>query len=383
MYAYIDESGNTGTKLFDRNQPYLYALAISSGNDFDSTNKKKLFHIKNMINCKELHANKLGLSKINIISGHLKRIIKDCGFKFFFVAVEKKYVSLVRLYDCLFDPYDNKAVPWTAYNFGILRSYLLIIFSTIINNNTIVKFWDKCMMEKNKEKSKVAFLEVCAEIWRYRHHITDARAKKIISDALDWAQKNPTEIMFAADDKNLREMGAANFVAITSLIPAICDYAHKKKKKIISITHDEQNQFENYFKYYHDIMRDSTPYELPSYFGFGKNNFLPLRNSTFKVSPSESSNAIQIVDICLYLLKKEYEGEIIVGDASSLLKYIKKKGFQSEYTFRALVAQTNLARNKLSAMHISDEDMTKGKEALLLVEEKRQQAMKDYLKKDN
>lgn len=378
MYIFIDESGNSGLSLFDESQPYFYSLAISCRKNFDSESKKSMNQLRRQLGCDELHANKLGLSRIDSISGQLLRIMKDNGLKFFFIIIEKQYVALVRIFDSLFDPFDNKAVPWSAYNIEALRCLLLIKFSRMIDKEVLEKFWNSCLMEKRKDLAESAFTDVCKILKSRLNKIIDLRSKKIISDAIDWALEYNSQIVFSLDNKLHRTMGAANFVAITALLPAVCDFSLKKKTYIEKVIHDEQNQFKASFEFYYENCKSSKEFSFPEYFGAGKFNFSPISTSQFSMKSSHSSNGLQIVDICLYLLKKNQEMHNIKGSLKKMLNYISKKGKMYEYTFSQIEERAFLSCHRLMKTPVKDCELAEGIELVRLGERIRQQNMAEF-----
>ena len=68
MYAYIDESGNTGFNLFDPDQPYFLSLAMSSHVDFDEVFKDRVEHIARLADVGHLHASQMGIEGVETIA---------------------------------------------------------------------------------------------------------------------------------------------------------------------------------------------------------------------------------------------------------------------------------------------------------------------------
>lgn len=378
MYIYVDESGNSGTSIVDDAQPNLYSLAISCSRDFDYAAQKAMDHIRRIIKDDEIHAHKVGLSKINSISGHILRIGKDLGVRFHFVAIEKNYVSLVRLFDCIFDPFDNPAVPWTAYNLGVLRNLLLVKFSYLLHEEDAVGFWNNCLMEKRPERSAAAFIEICNAIRPRVNRLPDKRSRDIISEALEWASTNSEDIVHYMDGKRLRLMGAANFVAFTMLVPRVCMHAIERKAKIKLFIHDEQSQFQGIFKEYFKSSKAAKKIDYPSYFGFKPVDFSPLAQCEFSIRNSKFSNGLQFVDVVLYLLKKAHSGEVLYGAASKLTRYAIKKSSFGAYTYRAMIERIQGEYAEVMSRPFSDEDRRAGEALQQRVEEVRQIAMREY-----
>ena len=61
MYAFIDESGNTGFNLFDPAQPYFFNAAMSSPTDFDDVFRTRVQRIARSAGTEYLHASEMGV----------------------------------------------------------------------------------------------------------------------------------------------------------------------------------------------------------------------------------------------------------------------------------------------------------------------------------
>lgn len=382
MFVYIDESGNSGTHLFDPSQPYFYSLAMTCSVDFDIVSQRRMKHVRELLGCDELHANDLGLSRICSISNDLIKIAKKYRLKFNYVVVEKTYVSLVRLFDCIFDSHDNPSVPWTSYNIGAFRDLLLVQFAQIVEDKVIIDFWNGCMMEKNRANATSSFLSICKRLASSLDEIQDKRAREIVSNAIDWAGKYPDEIVFSFDDKQLRLMGAANFVAFTMIVPRLCSPEDGKSKRIKKIIHDEQNQFKKTFEYYHEVSRQAQKVIFPEFSGFQTIDFSPLKESSFSMRSSVSSNGLQFVDICLYLIKKMHGGFKIEGEAGKLLEYIARRTDSGEYTLSMMYSKAEMEYNMIMNLTLTDEQIENGHKMVADVEERRLSAMKEFEEKN-
>ena len=71
MYFYIDESGQTGSNLFDQSQPVFYYGMLSSKFDIDSFAVDRLKRIRNILKVPRLHAAELGVAKLDAIADDL------------------------------------------------------------------------------------------------------------------------------------------------------------------------------------------------------------------------------------------------------------------------------------------------------------------------
>jgi hypothetical protein len=60
MYFHVDESGHTGTNLFDEDQPILYYGVLSSKFNIDNQAEKELSVLRKRLGVQRLHASELG-----------------------------------------------------------------------------------------------------------------------------------------------------------------------------------------------------------------------------------------------------------------------------------------------------------------------------------
>src|SRR5688500_6555361 len=115
MYAYIDETGNTGNNLFDSEQPIFMSAALITKTNFDAIHHRKIRKISRNTGNDIIHANKLGTIKINIIAEDILKILKMADARFYMAKVDKITLALTKLIDTIFDSGENLAVPWHVY----------------------------------------------------------------------------------------------------------------------------------------------------------------------------------------------------------------------------------------------------------------------------
>lgn len=64
MYFYVDESGNTGLELFDKEQPFLYDGVLSSKFNLDVLCKATVERLREKSGVERLHAAELGNGRL-------------------------------------------------------------------------------------------------------------------------------------------------------------------------------------------------------------------------------------------------------------------------------------------------------------------------------
>jgi hypothetical protein len=156
MYAYIDESGNTGKNIFDEEQPLFLTAALISKVNFDLLERDNILRIARRFGRDTLHANEFGEAAVESYSSDLLQILKRRNCRFFISRAEKNYLAVTKLVDTLFDCFENKAVPFHTYNFRPLRLLIVFKIARILTVETAAKFWGS-LMEKNRNKAYSLF----------------------------------------------------------------------------------------------------------------------------------------------------------------------------------------------------------------------------------
>jgi hypothetical protein len=103
MYAYIDEAGNTGNNLFDPEQPTFMSAALITKTNFDIIHSRRFQKIAEYVGNNVVHANQLGMDKINIIAEDLLKVLKKVDARFYIAKVDKLTLAVTKLIDTIFD----------------------------------------------------------------------------------------------------------------------------------------------------------------------------------------------------------------------------------------------------------------------------------------
>lgn len=110
IYAWIDETGNTGVNIFDEAQPDFLTAALITKGDIDLTCGSRLARLAARVGQPELHGNEMGIAGLEKISRELLDLYQAADAHFFLSRVEKKYLLCTKLFDTLFDSGENAAV---------------------------------------------------------------------------------------------------------------------------------------------------------------------------------------------------------------------------------------------------------------------------------
>ena len=297
MYAYVDESGNTGSNIFDSAQPIFITAALITKTNFDILYKKEILNIAKLVGSTELHANKLGLEKVDVVCKSLLRLLKKSDARFFISRIEKKYLLASKFFDTLFDSCENKAVSWHHYNLRPMRLLLLFKFSRLITEESAEVFWSG-ILDTNEERSKIKFLESLADVESLVHTLPDPRSKEVIMDAIIWAKENPESIYTHINSKAARLGHLPNLAAFPNLLGGIENRSKLWKRKVVEVVHDRQSQFQGALRSWHELHKNAPEgtIELP----FGETYTLRrLEGGNFRISSGAGSAGIQTIDVII------------------------------------------------------------------------------------
>lgn len=376
MYAYIDETGNTGGNIFDENQPDFVTAALLTKSNFDLLHKNRIKKLAQMVGDVELHGNEYGLGKIELIADGLLKIFKTANARFFIARAEKKYIAVSKLFDTLFDSFENKAVPWHVYNFRHFRLLLVFKLTEILREDVVKLFWE-AIVEKNKKKSYQLFEQALNTLKIDAAGLSDKRAKELTLDAVNWAIKNPESIYIHTNSKAVRAGHLPNVAIFPNLLQGIETFSKKWKRPVREIVHDQQSQFQNILKDWHDMYSNAAAgvIELP----LGeKHQIRRVSGSTFIIKNSSESAGIQAIDIVLWLFKKVLQGKSLPLNSARLMNHVFRFGYHDDFSFTGVGQSLEQEIETINNKPLDDSDLEKGKEMLKELEIRRQEAMQEH-----
>ncbi len=379
MFAYIDETGNTGKNLFDSEQPtFTYGVLITRI-DFDAAYSDLMSGLAQYVGQDSLHASELGIKRLEPIAQKLLKILVDSDAYTSFSRVIKSGLAIMKLVDVVFDSGENLAVPWHVYNVRPLRSFIVLKVAYILNEDLLMRFWE-ALMEPNKEKASKKMNLVLTGILPRISILPDARSREIIGQAVEWAIENPEAIMFYSTSKALRNGHLPNMAAFPELLGSIETKSQLWDKPVVEIKHDRQTQFGNMLKEWHAMF--STATADPLYLPFGeKHVFRRVFGSKFTVCSSKDSCGIQLVDTILWLIKRVEAGDRLPDNCAKLLSHCASNGYVYELSLQIIEQSLREDSILTQSPSLSESQIEKAEELLRIAEERRQKNMSDYARK--
>jgi hypothetical protein len=369
MFAYVDETGNTGGNLFDPEQPWLVTVGLMTKANFDVL-ERTLFHAGDADGETDFHANEVGFEKIERIAPRVLAVSKKRDARFFISRVEKLYLATAKVIDTVFDSYENKAVPWHVYNLRPLKLILLFKLAHYVLDEDMVRLFWESLMHKNSKRASELFVDACRAILVRVNNLPDKRSREIARKAFTWAIENYDRITVHSETKLIRYGHMPNMVAFTNLIDGIERQSQAWGKSVKIIKHDRQNQFEKSLAFVHELCAnpDPTPIEWPS---MGKYSLQKVNGSKFVVANRFESPGIQLVDIVLWLFGRMNRGDDLSEHSHRFMKYALSKGYYNDFSFDGVYYNLDKEMRPVMEAPFSEEQLAMAKEMIERSEERR------------
>ncbi|WP_062233608.1 DUF3800 domain-containing protein [Aureimonas sp. N4] len=375
IHAYVDETGNTGANIFDEAQPDYFTAALVLRGDFDAVHGKALRAIAAKIGAEGIHANELGVGRIEQIAPDLIRLLIDANAHFFLSRVEKQYLLATKLFDSLFDSGENAAVPWHCYNVRFLRLALTYKVSRMIDVETARLFWD-CLCEPRPQRVQAMIPEICTGLLQHIDRVVDARSREIITEALEWARDHPEAIQMHVSSKSTRQGHFPNVVAFGNLLEGLDGYSKRWKKRVARITHDRQNQFEKTLAVWHEMFSNAS--DEPLDWAGETWVFQKVVGSTFEVKADDDSPGIQIADTILWLYKQVRNGRDLPRGCSALIAFAISRAWHNDFSFEGVERQFVANNRELMFGEMTPEQIEESRGMISTLEQHRRDSLAQY-----
>jgi Protein of unknown function (DUF3800) len=376
LYAYIDETGNTGAKLLDQDQPLFVTAALITRSDFDQRFGSEVRACAASLGLSEIHANQLGVGSIDEIARDLLKIIRKAGPAFFLARVEKRYVLAAKIFDTLFDSYENKAVAWHIYNIRPLRITMVFKIASLLDDVLSEQFWD-ALMDKSDDRARSKMSLFCSALDARASNIEDQRSREIVSTALKWAASNPEALEFVNADKRGRKGHLPNMVGFGNLLAGIERQSNVWKRPVDVIKHDRQHEFEQSIKFWHEMYSNARDdvVRLP----LGEKMVLrKVFGSRLEMTVAKDSVGIQIIDIILWLFARSLRGGVIPTHCQALLNYVYGRAYQDDFSFAGVGAATEQLINDIENTPLPDAAFADARALSLELEQRRNAEIASY-----
>lgn len=377
LFAYVDETGNTGHNLFDEAQPDFYTAALVTRGDFDLAFAELTRAIADKLSVKSLHGKQLGVKRIDSVAPDILRLLSIAKAQFFVSRVEKLYLLATKVFDTFFDSGENAAVAWHHYNIRPNKLMLAFKLATCIDIETAQRFWG-CILEANEKKAVSMIPDICVSL---RNNLTDLRdeaARRILTDGLAWAEKHPECIQLHTDRRSARQGHFPNMVAFANLLEGLEDLSKRFRRPVSRITHDRQSEFEKTLAAWHELYSNASSEQI-SWAG-ETYSLQRVVGSTFEVKEDEASPGIQVTDVILWLYHQFRKGTDLPYGCLEILEYAHVNGWESDFSFDGVGKAVDAQLECMMNAPFSAEQEAEARRMLEHMEASRRRSMEQYEK---
>lgn len=375
MYAFVDETGNTGSNVFDEAQPDFFTGALVTKANFDVLHNRTIRAICRRNGFDSLHASVLGFGPIEHAAPEILRLLKKVDARFFISRVEKRYLVATKLYDTFFDSGENPAASWVAYNIRPLKLILCFKVATLMTDEIAREFW-AMLMARNEKQARAKIPGICDAILARVPLLKDQRSREVVTETLAWSRAHPEALDIFIAGRQAKNGHMPNMVAFVNLLDGLEQFSKKWNRPLKKIVHDRQSQFEGTLAEWHLMFSNASdePIHRP-----GETVVLQkVAGSTFEVSSSDSSAGIQVADLVLWLFRQFLAGKEIPEGSARILQYAFKKGYENDFSFRGVGDQIEKKYAEIMAADIPPEAMEAGQRMLAENENRRQELIALY-----
>jgi len=362
MWAYIDETGHTGSNIFDESQPNFFSAALVTKTNFDILAKSEFSEILDKLSVTELHANELGVHKLVDIAPCILKIIKKHNCNFVISIVKKRNIISSKLVDTFLDPGINPSVPQHVYLLKPLRLILVFKFTAILDDQIENDFWN-VLMSRDLNESKLLLRKVIDSLKSNIDLIPDIRSRKIIGNALNWASSNIDVFDILGGSKRFNRFHIPNMIGFPSVLEGIQMLSDKWRKQVKFIYHDKQQQFATNLKQVHKAFSEASrdPLTLPGG-EILKLSFAP--DSEFVIIDSSQSIGIQLVDCILWIFKNRYEMHTMPIELINFLKEVDKRCYISEFSLNNMDKILRETFTKVEKSNLTEEQINEAQKMI-------------------
>lgn len=371
MYFYVDESGHTGTNLFDENQPILYYGVLSSRVNIDVLTESTLSSLRKRLSVDRLHANELGNAGIAQISKEIYNLQKRHDLRFDIYRVAKADHALISFFDQVFDQGLNPAITWSGY-WTPMRYVLLLKLAYLFDEEMLKKAWN-ARIELNDKKAESGLVEVCKTIKSRVGELPDERSRTLIYDTLNWAENNPAAIYYNAKRKKDMLSITPNLIGFQSVMHGITLRLLKNGKKASQITVDQQSQFNKAQKTLAEFYASARNVPMVSGPGLPEISFKGMPTIPISFKAGTDSAGLELVDMYLWIFKRLMEEKELAPEIYPILQKQMHKSRTDEISINAIASRWQKWFEDLPEP--TEEQMEKGRELMAMDEKRRLEGM--------
>ncbi len=334
MYCYVDESGNTGSHLFDENQPVLFYGVLTSKLNLDVAAEPLLRSLRRKMGVKRLHANELGVGRLSEVALEIAKFSQKNDVRFSLFKVSKPDHAVISFFDQVFDAGINDAISWQHY-WTPLRYVLLFKVAHLFDQEIARKAW-AVRQERNPAKCAEQLKEICSVLLERVDWLPDQRSRELVSGGLKWAAANPFEIDYGVSNKDSALQISPNLVGFQQVLQHVAQQSARQSRKVRAITVDRQTQFNKAQAELADIYKRMRGFDGEIGPGMPKFDWSMMPEVPPKFCAGDESAGLELVDLTLWVAKRMTENKPLSPELGALFDAQAKRGRTDEVSLAGL-----------------------------------------------
>lgn len=308
MYFYVDESGHSGSDLFDEQQPNLYYGVLSSPHDIDLIAEAELARLRQLVKHPRLHASELGVGRLLEIATQIEKLQLSLDINFDVYRFVKADHPIISFFDQVFDSGMNSAVPYEAY-WTPLRYLVLLQVAMMFTPDLARQAW-AARIEPNDKVAEPQLVEVCNALLKRIKEAPFPPIRKIIIHALSWAAKNPGELSYNVSNKKDIASILPNAVAFQLVMEGIAKRLEEAATTATKIVVDRQSQFNGSQKWLAKFYGDAREIDIQTGTGMPEIDWSHMPTIPIQIATDVPSAGLELVDLRLWVMKRMQEKEV-------------------------------------------------------------------------
>ena len=335
MYAYIDESGNTGNHLFDEAQPVLYYGLLTCKKNLDFIAEPGLARLRLELGVDRIHASQLGIARLVPVARWLCDFQKKHDLRFDIYRVMKKDHVILSFFDQVFDSGMNDAVPHSWY-FGPMRFLVLQEIAKLFDKDIAKKAWNT-RLDQSPQRCAEELKQLCNQLCERAQGFPDARLREISTGAFKWAAKYPEKISYGASNQESALQISPNLVGFQQVLTGLAARSQKMNRDVRRIIVDRQNEFNTAQDWLADIYRKMKKVgPMPLMPGMPPIDWTHMPDTPLEFIAGDQSAGLEIVDVYLWLMKRVFENKQTSKEAQALLYGQRHRGRTDEVSLAGI-----------------------------------------------
>lgn len=333
--VFIDESGNTGFDVQNKEQSTFFALAIVRPNRAEKLIAKAVLNFADLLNTRELKGSSVKEAGLALIAGPIGELIEEHSLQFAIARVDKQYAALVHLFESIFDPDLNPGILDYHYSIRTLRLALLHQFDRCVTNQDVMRFWSL-----GKDPSGSQFAALMSSILEGTQEADiGERERVLIVDAVSWAMRKKDHFL----EKRRGLLDAPNVIALALILDCLRDL---KGVDIDNVIHDSQDEFSKGLRRMYELHKNSE------HFGRVLTFVRPATALSRSIEFMDSSQTpeLQLADVCLWFCLRDVAAQLPdTAWVNQLSHSIARASKVNDFSRASLHHQLNVAKADLQS----------------------------------